>query len=70
MWFESGAAEGTPIDVLYRALFDLVRQRRSDYRGVIGLALRAQMGGVWGAGIQRSPITLPTTCTLKNKLEQ
>jgi anti-anti-sigma factor len=56
MWFESGAAEGTSIDTLYRALFDLARQRRPDYRGVIGLAMRAQMGAVWGAGIKRSPI--------------
>jgi anti-anti-sigma factor len=56
MWFESGAAEGAPIDVLYRALFDLARQRRTDYRGVIGLAMRTQMSAVWGAGIKRSPI--------------
>ena len=56
MWFESGAPEGTPIDVLYRALFDLARQRRPDYRGVIGLAMRAQMGELWGAGVKRSPI--------------
>jgi hypothetical protein len=56
MWFESRAAEGTSIDTLYRALFDLARQRRPDYRGVIGLAMRAQMGAVWGAGIKRSPI--------------
>jgi anti-anti-sigma factor len=56
MQFESAAAEGTPIDVLYRALFTLSRQRRADFRGVIGLAMRAQMDAVWGAGIKRSPI--------------
>ena len=33
MRFESGAAEGTPIDVLYRALFDLARQRRPIIEG-------------------------------------
>lgn len=54
--FESGAAEGTPIDVLYRALFDRARQTRPDFRGAIGLAMSAQMGAVWGAGIKRSPI--------------
>jgi anti-anti-sigma factor len=56
MSFESAAAEGTPMDVLYRALFDQAHQRRRDYRGAIGLAMRAQMGAVWGAGIKRSPI--------------
>ena len=56
MRFESAREEGTPMDVLYRALFDLARQRRPDYRGVVGLAMRAQMGSVWGAGIKRSPI--------------
>jgi anti-anti-sigma factor len=56
MWFESAAADGTPIDVLYRALFDLAHQRRPDFRGVLGMAMRAQMGAVWGAGIKRSPI--------------
>jgi anti-anti-sigma factor len=47
---------GLPIDQLYRQIFDVARARRPDYRGVIGLAGRAEFTGVLGAGIRRSPI--------------
>ena len=60
MRFESGSAEGTPIDVLYHALFDVARQRRADYRGVLGLAMRAQMGAVWGGD---KAISHPGVCS-------
>jgi anti-anti-sigma factor len=54
--FESRGADGTSVDTLYRALFRLAKQRRADYRGVLGIAMRAQMATLLGAGIKRSPI--------------
>jgi len=56
MLFESKEQDGTPIDTLYRSLLDLSRERRRDYKGVLGLALRAQMTAVYGSGVRRSPI--------------
>ncbi len=56
MVFESSEDRGTPIDALYRALFDLSRKRRPDFKGVLGLAMRAQMASVFGSGVKRSPI--------------
>lgn len=44
------------IQSIYRALFDLARQRRPDFRGIIGLAMRAQMPAVYGSGIKHSPV--------------
>jgi len=54
--FESAAPEGTPLSELYAALFDLARQRRPDYRGVLGLAMRAEVGQAYGCGVVRSPV--------------
>jgi len=55
---EFTAAPGRPASVreIYRALFDLAKTRRADYRGVLGLALRAEIAGAFGAGITKSPL--------------
>jgi anti-anti-sigma factor len=55
---EFAAAPGRPASVreIYRALFDLARERRPDYRGVLGLALRAEIHEAFGAGITKSPL--------------
>lgn len=57
-FLEFTAPEGKPatIRAIYRALFDLSRARRCDYRGVLGLAMRAEIAEAFGAGIRRSPI--------------
>lgn len=57
-FLEFTAPEGRPatIRAIYRALFDLSRERRCDYRGVLGLAMRAEIAEAFGAGIRRSPI--------------
>ncbi len=54
--FESASPEGTSVDTLYSALYQLAKTRRSDYHGVLGLAMQAQMPAVYGAGIKFSPI--------------
>lgn len=54
--FESAEAEGTTLTALYRALFDFAKERRADYHGAIGVAMRAEMGQVRGCGVLRSPV--------------
>lgn len=56
MMFESQAPAGAPINRVYRDLFDAARRRRPDFKGVLALVLRAQMGAVFGSGIKKSPI--------------
>jgi anti-anti-sigma factor len=55
---EFTAAPGRPASVreIYRSLFDLAKTRRPDYRGVIGLAMRAEISEAFGAGITKSPL--------------
>ena len=55
---EFTAAPGRPASVrdIYRALFDLAKTRRPDYRGVLGLAMRAEIHEAFGAGIMKSPL--------------
>ena len=54
--FRSSAASGATIEMLYRDLFDLARKRAPSFKGVLGVALRAQMSSVYGSGVKRSPI--------------
>lgn len=56
MAFESASQEGLAVDDLYRALYHLARTRDVGYRGVLGLAIRAQMREILGAGIKSSPL--------------
>ncbi len=56
MLFSAGDENGWTIRSIYRALFDLARQRRPDFRGIIGIAMRAEMPEVFGSGITRSPV--------------
>jgi anti-anti-sigma factor len=55
---EFTAAPGRPASVrdIYRALFDLAKTRRADFRGVLGLAMRAEIHEAFGAGITKSPL--------------
>ncbi|HWA85853.1 MAG TPA: STAS domain-containing protein [Opitutus sp.] len=54
--FTSAHPEGITMSELYRLLFDQAKARRRDYRGVIGLAMRAEMPAVFGAGVVRAPV--------------
>jgi len=54
--FESASKEGATLQELYRALFDIARERRPDYRGVLGLAMRAETGEIFGCSIKHAPI--------------
>lgn len=55
---EFTAKPGHPCSVreIYRALFDLAKERRLEYRGVLGLAMRAEIHEAFGAGITKSPL--------------
>jgi anti-anti-sigma factor len=53
---ESVDPAGIPIDQLYRTIFDSAKHRRPNYRGVVGIAGRAEFSDVYGAGIRKSPI--------------
>ncbi len=55
---EFTAPGGRPAKIrdIYRALFDLAKERRFDFRGVIGLAMRAEIHEAFGAGITKSPL--------------
>ena len=52
------SATGKPASVrdIYRSLFDLAKKRRPDFRGVIGLAMRAEIHEAFGAGVTKSPL--------------
>ncbi len=54
--FDSREPGGTKVGALYQDLFADARRRRPDFKGVLGLALRAQMGAVYGSGIRHSPV--------------
>lgn len=56
--FESLDPEGVALSELYRALFDLSKQRRPDYRGALALAMRAEVGQVYGSGAVKAPIAV------------
>ncbi len=55
--YTASAPEGVSISALYHDLFAMARQRRPDFKGVLGLAIRAEMATVLGSGITKSPIT-------------
>lgn len=58
--FVAKRPEGASLSELYRALFDLAKMRMATagvpFRGALALAMRAQVGGVMGSGVIRSPI--------------
>jgi hypothetical protein len=54
--FEARSGEGASISDVYRGLFDLARERRPDYRGALGLAMRAELGAVYGSGVRKAPV--------------
>lgn len=54
--FTSARPEGITMSELYRVLFEQAKVRRRDYKGVIGLAMRAEMPAVYGAGVVRAPV--------------
>jgi anti-anti-sigma factor len=54
--FNSSEDQGTSMDGLYKALFEISNARRPDYKGILGLAVRAQMSSVYGSGVKKSPV--------------
>ncbi len=47
---------GATLEEIYRAMFDFSKNRRSDYRGAIGVALRGEFTEVYGSGVVRAPV--------------
>lgn len=56
LYFVSREEDGTSMDRLYRDLFDLAKVRRTDFRGGLGLAIRAEMATLFGSGVVKSPV--------------
>jgi len=55
--FEAGNQnEGASIDDIYKELFKLSKERKPEFKGILGLVMRADVGAVFGAGIKRAPI--------------
>lgn len=54
--FEAAERDGAALTEVYRALFDLARERRPDYKGALALAMRAEVGEAFGCGVIKSPI--------------
>lgn len=56
MIFDSAGPEGISMGRLVSELLRLARARRRDFRGALGLAMRAEMCDVYSSGIRKSPI--------------
>ncbi|HYD85583.1 MAG TPA: hypothetical protein VEA63_16060, partial [Opitutus sp.] len=56
MEFVSSRPEGATMSEVYRLIFDHAKAHRPDYKGVVGLAMRAEMSAVYGAGVVRAPV--------------
>lgn len=54
--FTSAKPEGVTMAELYRLLFDQAKVRRPDFKGALGLAMRAEMPAVFGAGVVKAPV--------------
>lgn len=54
--FRAPEARPAAVGGIYRTLFDLAKKRRPDFRGMIGVAMRAEIHEAFGAGITRSPL--------------
>ncbi len=54
--FKARTQEGLTISELYRDLFGLARQRRQNFKGILGMAARLQMTAVLASGVKKSPV--------------
>ena len=54
--FKSASPEGVTMAELYRLLFEQAKKRRPDFKGALGLAMRAEMPAVFGAGVVKAPV--------------
>lgn len=54
--FMSAKPEGVTMAELYRMLFEQAKKRRPEFKGAIGLAMRAEMPSVFGAGVVKAPV--------------
>lgn len=48
--------DGATIDAIYEELFSISGKRIPDFKGLLGLVMRADVGAIFGAGIKRAPI--------------
>lgn len=54
--YDAGDKPPATVRDIYRVLFDQAATRHSDFRGVIGLAMRAEIEDAYSAGITKSPL--------------
>ena len=48
--------KGASIHEIYKELFKLSKERKPEFKGLLGLVMRADVGAVFGAGIKKAPI--------------
>ena len=48
--------KGASIHEIYKELFKLSKERKPEFKGLLGLVMRADVGAIFGAGIKRTPI--------------
>jgi anti-anti-sigma factor len=53
---ESEGDTGLTIGDLYTAIFEIARERRAGFRGLVSLAMQADVGEVYSSGVKISPI--------------
>lgn len=54
--YRSHKKEGASMNEIYRDLFEQAKVRRPDFKGALGIAMRAQMPAVYGSGVLKAPI--------------
>jgi anti-anti-sigma factor len=56
MHFKSSSPEGVSIQDFYKEIFRMSRERRKDYKGIVNLVMRANLGIVQGCRLKKAPI--------------
>ncbi len=54
--FQAAEPGGATMSALYADLFQLARRRRPDFKGALGVAMRAHMPAVFGSGVKKAPV--------------
>jgi len=56
LFFQSAETGGTDLTTLFRALFKMAKSNCPDYKGLIAVCMRADIGELYGNGMKRPPI--------------
>lgn len=56
-FFQAAPGRDVSLVSLYRDIFDMAKKHRSGFKGAVAVAMRAQMGKVFGSALKRSPVS-------------